>query len=50
MTLNKKFPINDLDYSIEKQLIFIGSNNIKIRSLDNGKILLESITLKNDKV
>ena len=42
MTLNKKFPIIDLDYNFEKELILIGSNNIKIRSLINGLILLES--------
>lgn len=42
MTLNKKFPIFDLDYNTEKELIFIGSNNIKIRSLINGLLHLES--------
>ena len=48
MTLNKKFPIIDLDYNVEKDLILIGSNNIKIRSLINGLIRLESYPIKDD--
>ncbi|KAM3135013.1 hypothetical protein pb186bvf_012837 [Paramecium bursaria] len=50
MTLNKKFPIIDLDYNFEKELILIGSNNIKIRSLINGLILLESQPIKDDQI
>ena len=42
MTLNKKFPIYYLDFNVGKELIFIGTKNIKIRSLNNGLLLLES--------
>ena len=36
MALDRQFQINYLDFNIEKQLIFIGSRNIKIRSLNDG--------------